>query len=273
MPDITFERHRMSDFTLPFIFHSNVSLNNTSGLANWHDNTEFLYCTEGEGSVSIDASKLDMKAGDLIIVNARCLHLVKSESFFKYHCLIIDNSFFMDNGINIEDLYFTEKLCDHITRGLFLNIADCLADKSGKVSVARKRLSVLEFICHIHENHSRKKNIPSSNLTKSYRAVLDAIEYINKHYAENITLESISSFAGFSRYHFTRIFKQSTGITLVEYINARRCKAAAMLLRESRKSISEICIECGFDTPSYFAKSFKSFYGILPSAYRKKYGS
>ena len=111
----------------------------------------------------------------------------------------------------------------------------------------------------------------TEKVSKSHAAVLETIEYINYHFAEKLTLDDISARAGFSRYHFARIFKENTGLTLIEYINARRCDTACFLLRETKKTIGEICSECGFENPSYFAKSFCRIHGILPSEYREKH--
>lgn len=270
MSDIHFERHLMKNPALPFIFHEDFHKQH-SGIANWHDNTEFLYCIEGEGVVNSDSNSIEMKKGDTIVINARCLHTISSGTLVRYHCLIIDNSFFKDNGIKIEEITFDERFYDGDAQRLMLKIAECMKAHDVEYYVAEIRLAVLEYMCHVLKNHSHKSYIKREKISKGYTAVLDTIEYINNHFSEKLTLEDLSSRAGFSRYHFSRIFKENTGVTIIEYINARRCDNAGYLLRETAKTISQISMECGFESPSYFAKAFSSAYGLLPSEYRKRY--
>lgn len=271
MIDIKYEHHLMPNPTLPFIFHTDFHMKCESGTANWHENTEFLYCIHGEGNVNCDATDIPMKKGDTVIINARQLHTVSSDTEVKYHCLIIDNSFFKNNGIEIDALSFRQSICDVKAGELIMKIAAIFDSDDGSFSVAETRLAVLEFIVYICKNFSKQNKTKTKKISKSYAAVLSAVEYVNTHFSQKISLEELSSRAGFSRYHFARIFKENTGFTVIEHINAIRCENAGFLLRETTKTVSEISYECGFDNPSYFAKSFSKFYSILPSEYRKKY--
>lgn len=271
MSNIIYERHMMSNPALPFIFHTDSVHTTQIGSANWHDNTEFLYCLEGSGVVNCDDTKIRMNVGDIIVINARHLHSITSDDKVKYHCFIIDNSFFIDNGIDINNLKFNEKISDSHSGLLIQKITECIMDKDNPLGVALIRLAVLDFICYITNNYSQKKLSSGTKVSKSYAAVLDTIEYINNHFSEKMSLKELSAKAGFSRYHFSRIFKENTGLTVVEHINARRCDSASFLLRETAKPVAEICIECGFDSPSYFAKTFTEAFGIPPSEYRKRY--
>jgi AraC-like DNA-binding protein len=271
MSDIKYERHLMQNPKLPFIFHNISITNSRSGVTNWHDNIEFLHCTNGEGFVDCDSNHYEMKKGDTIIVNSRCLHKTVLNTGFNYHCLIVDNSFFKDNGVDIENIVFNEKVHDNNATEKMNRIASCINENDSTLYVAHTRLAVLDYICYMTDNYSYEKTGKQAKKSKSYTAVLDTIEYINNHFAEKLVLEDLASRAGFSRFHFSRIFKESTGITMIEHINARRCDSAGYLLRKTDKPISEIGIECGFDSPSYFAKAFSASYGVLPSEYRKKY--
>lgn len=271
MSDIRYERHYMSNPSLPFIFHTDTIHTTQTASANWHDNTEFLYCIEGNGVVNCDNMKIPMNVGDTIVINARKLHNVTAENHVKYHCFIFDNVFFAENGLNIQNIKFNEKISDAHAGHLMEKIAECIKQKDNELHVTAVRLSVLEFLYYVTKNFSVKDTDLSPVTSKSYTAVLDTIEYINNNFSEKLPLDDLAARVGFSRYHFSRIFKENTGVTIVEHINARRCDSAAFLLRETQKPISEIGVECGFENPSYFAKSFQSTFGILPSEYRKKY--
>ena len=193
MFDIKYERHLMTNPKLPFIFHGDAIRYNQSGIVNWHDNTEFLHCTEGEGVVNCDSNHIEMKTGDTIIINARCLHSINSEQEVKYHCLIIDNSFFIDNGIDIDSITFQEKLNDKNAADKMYRIASCMKDNRREYHVSQTRLAVLDYICYITEHFSHKSVENRRKVSKSYTAVLDTIEYINNHFSEKISLEELSA--------------------------------------------------------------------------------
>lgn len=271
MNEIIYERHRMTNPLLPFIFHTDIKTAHVGSVANWHENTEFLYCLEGEGSATCDADILTMKEGDMVIINARCLHAVTTADRVKYHCLIIDNSFFKENGIDIDNIRFDEVIHDDKAGDLIKNIAKHAECARDSLSVAETRLCLLEFVCHICRHYPKLQHTESDKISKGYAAVLDAIEYINAHFKEKLTLDEISSRAGYSRYHFARLFKDNTGSTVTLHINTRRCENAAFLLRETEKSIRHVSLECGFESPSYFAKAFKKIYGLLPTEYRESF--
>ncbi len=82
----------------------------------------------------------------------------------------------------------------------------------------------------------------------------------------NVT--ELSSELGMSRVHLYRRFKDLTGNTPKDYMIETRLKAAAVLLEENRYTVSEVAYQVGFNTPSNFTASFKSFYGISPKEYK-----
>lgn len=100
--------------------------------------------------------------------------------------------------------------------------------------------------------------------------VLNACSYINHHYQENITQEQVASISGFSKFHFTRIFKQCMDMTFYEYLNEKRITKAEELLYTTVLSITDIAMNSGFSSISAFNRTFKSIKGCSPSEYRNK---
>ena len=95
--------------------------------------------------------------------------------------------------------------------------------------------------------------------------------FIEEHYNEEITLESLASMACLSKYHFCRRFKKETGMTCTRYINWVRIEKSKKLLLDRRLTISDVCYDTGFNDLTYFERVFREFVGICPSAYRKRY--
>lgn len=94
------------------------------------------------------------------------------------------------------------------------------------------------------------------------------VQYINKHYSENITLESMGRYMNFHPKYFSRIFKEKMSVTPMKFLKQIRIEHAKLLLLNSELSIENIMYECGFSNKSLFSKDFKTTTGYTPSEYR-----
>lgn len=106
-----------------------------------------------------------------------------------------------------------------------------------------------------------------SHLSKE---VAEAMEYIQQHYAENITLQMIADKVGMNAYYFSSLYKKETKIGLIKYLNSVRVDKAKELLDTTNLKLYEISEKVGFVDDSYFSRVFKEFTGIRPTEYRKK---
>jgi AraC family transcriptional regulator len=104
-----------------------------------------------------------------------------------------------------------------------------------------------------------------------YKARVDAaIMYMHDHLQEKLVLEDLASNAGFSPFHFHRIFSALIGETPQQFLNRMRLERAAnMLVKYSGYSITQIAMNCGFSSSSAFARSFKNHFGTSANEYRK----
>lgn len=102
-----------------------------------------------------------------------------------------------------------------------------------------------------------------------YVSVINGIiEYIECNIGENLQLTSLSARAGISDFHFNRIFKTVTGITLKQYVLGRKLTKALEELRNTDKSVIEIAMDLGFEYPEVFSRAFKKQFGLSPSDIR-----
>lgn len=99
--------------------------------------------------------------------------------------------------------------------------------------------------------------------------IQQSIDFIEQHIAEEITLDNLAKLAYFSKYHFHRMFKSTTGKTLMEYVRERRLTRATYELIYSSKRITDIAFHLGFNSQDAFDNAFKRTYGIPPKEYRK----
>lgn len=116
------------------------------------------------------------------------------------------------------------------------------------------------------ERIERASSSKQQEYSEHFRSVCN---YIREHCTENLTLEQISEYAGFSKYHFTRLFKEFTGTTCHDYLTLSRIRWAQNLLADFSLSITEISMRSGFNSLATFNRSFKQQLGCTPSEYRK----
>lgn len=95
------------------------------------------------------------------------------------------------------------------------------------------------------------------------------MDYVNTNLDRSISLDELASVSFFSSFHFHRIFVAVTGESVNNFTNRIRLEKAAKLLKFSRKAISAIAFESGFSSPTTLSRTFKQYFGVSPSLYRK----
>ena len=97
--------------------------------------------------------------------------------------------------------------------------------------------------------------------------------YINNHYREELSLEDVAQFAGFSRYYFSRSFKRQTGYSFKDYLCQKRLQVAMDLLIRTNRSMRDVAIDSGFGSVATFNRVFREKKGCTPTQYRAIYGT
>jgi AraC family transcriptional regulator len=109
--------------------------------------------------------------------------------------------------------------------------------------------------------HTMKRNDPASGLA-------EIAAHIRRNLDEPIDLRALAERAGFSPYHFHRIFRAVFGEPLAAYVRRERLQRAASALRTTGRDVTGIALEAGYDSPSAFARSFAEHFGIAPTKFR-----
>lgn len=104
-----------------------------------------------------------------------------------------------------------------------------------------------------------------SNVERTNRAV----DYIFAHYGRELSLEEVASHLSMTPTYFSRVFKQSTGRSFVEFVNRLRISKSCELLADGRKPVTQVCFESGFNNISNFNRRFQQLKGMTPSHYRR----
>lgn len=128
------------------------------------------------------------------------------------------------------------------------------------------QMLAIHFLRH-YTSGGRVFKGPSQELThQQMRRVMD---FVQAHLDQNISLEVLAQQAGFSSYHFARLFRQTTGESPHQFVLRQRIERAQRLLKERDIPLARVAIESGFANQSHFTQAFKRHLGLTPRAYRR----
>ena len=103
----------------------------------------------------------------------------------------------------------------------------------------------------------------------SDRQFLRVTDYVNDCLTQQIKIKDLAELLGISQFHFSRLFKQTTGISPHQYVVQQRIELAKQLLSQENVSIADVALNCGFNSHSHLGKYFRQITGMTPKAYRQ----
>lgn len=104
-----------------------------------------------------------------------------------------------------------------------------------------------------------------------FRRLCRARDYLHAHHAEPLTVPELARLAGFSRFHFLRVFRDCFGATPGEYLTRVRLERAKALLAADHESVTGVCLDVGFSSLGSFSTLFAERFGCPPSAWRRHF--
>ncbi len=248
----------------------------------WHEHMEFLYFLEGQGRIECENNEIEVSDGDLLVINSNEIHggHLISESL-KYYCIIVDIGLLQNNLIGNSEAKYIIPIRDN--RILFKNqiqedeeIISC-AEKIIKEYEIRQEGYELLITSYIYQIIALllREHVAAVLTEKNYELrkkrlihFSKVLQYIDKHYEQDVDIEFLAKMAHISTSHFYPVFKEITGKTPTHYINFVRIEKAEELLKNSEMNVTEVAFTVGFNDLSYFCRLFKRYKGISPSAVR-----
>lgn len=101
--------------------------------------------------------------------------------------------------------------------------------------------------------------------------IKNAVEYMQMHFSQRISLEEVAANIYLSPTYFSKIFREHTGVTFSSYLNRLRVQKSKLLLQKTEQPLLKIAKQCGFEDDSYFSKVFKRYTQITPKQYQKEW--
>ncbi|WP_075590856.1 helix-turn-helix domain-containing protein [Labilibacter marinus] len=127
---------------------------------------------------------------------------------------------------------------------------------------------ILEVLAQEDSTYKRLSTVKYDNKKVYNDKTKHVLDYLAVHYLNNIGISTLSEHVGMSRSGFCNFFKAQTGVTFSHYLNQLRVSKACELLVTSKKSVSEIAYEVGYENLAYFNRRFKEIKGVTPKAYK-----
>ncbi|KOF57984.1 AraC family transcriptional regulator [Clostridium sp. DMHC 10] len=265
------------------IFEKNHYSVGTDLRTHWHEHIQFFYFTEGKALLRCGSKKIEAFANDIVIINSTELHSIENSCVnLKYYVIRIDLSFLFSNQIDSCQIKFMTPLANNVI--LFENLIRNDTEFLKYINEIIKEyfskeigfeLSIkgctFKLIALLLRNYIARIYTPKELNSKiiKLKQFSEALNYIENSYTKQITLDELATLSHISTYHFCRLFKESTGQTVIEYINNLRIKKAKVLLKESNLNMTEIALSCGFNDANYFSRIFKKNTNMTPSEIRK----
>jgi AraC-like DNA-binding protein/mannose-6-phosphate isomerase-like protein (cupin superfamily) len=236
------------------------------------DMMEIVFIKEGSGRHLIGDQQYSIRKGDLLIYNSSVLHdeYANSETPMRVYCCGISNlklKGLSTNHLVSKDasyLLHSGEQAATIESLLEVMVSQIKEGKPGAEEICSYLLSaLLTLILQIPQDNSvvvKPEECLRSNRIK---------DYIDKHYLENITLDSIAQALCISSYYLAHLFKEATGYSPIQYIIRRRIGEAQSLLINTNYSVTQIAGMVGYDNTNYFTTLFSKTVGMSPKKYRQ----
>ncbi len=214
----------------------------------------------------------ELTPGTITVIPRWIRHSARCSTSSSFLMLSLTREFLMDSiadwGQSSElELNQTLSHEDSLVRELCFALQAELESGSPGGRVYGESLSA-SLAVHLIKNYSSTKPEPTASTGGLAKYKLrQVINYIHEHVAEDFALQTLADIANLSPFHFTRMFKKSTGLPPRQYLIRCRVQRARQLLLSSTDSLSSIASQSGFCDQSHFTAHFKRFYGITPKAF------
>jgi AraC-like DNA-binding protein len=241
-----------------------------------HQNVELSYVLSGTVTYNVNNSIYKLKKGDFMIFNPGVYHeemLTPGEEAHELH-LGLDNIFIeglpknyllKENSPSLVHLKKYKEKFDYLIHQIVGELEENKAGVDILLKAYSMRLIVLllrETYCADGKQEPSPLNFKSSEKSTVVRTI---IAYMNKNYNEDISLDKVAKATYLSPVYISKIFKEETGYSPINYLINIRLQKARQLLESGNISVKAAAEGVGYRDAYYFSKLFKKYYGFSPS--------
>jgi AraC-like DNA-binding protein len=260
----------------------NVPAGKRTPYRHFHSRFEISLVTGGSGVYHTDSGAYSLEAGDMMVFASNEYHSISEvgekglsftnlqfeaaylegrrldrlsedgSGFFFLHSPLFKNRIKSEDGAALRNLF-------------------CLLEQEVARGEAERHLAAKAYlnliICELIRNHGY---LDKSGKALRFADTVRAMEYIEEHLSEKLTLQDVSAVAGMTPNYFSALFREQRGVTLWEYITSKRVEQAMELISTDRRmNMLDVALSCGFNNTANFNKAFKRQTGVTPSFFKK----
>ncbi|MBP1990184.1 AraC family transcriptional regulator [Paenibacillus eucommiae] len=284
---------------IPFFIHQYAYDNYDELKLHVHDFIEIVYVCKGKGLHKVGNRLIPVSEGDLFIINNDTPHCfypydrTNTDGLEVYNCMFLPafiehlqielpimrgiTSLFLLNGLYPEETAHTPDLM--LGTGprkefdqLFGNMLhEYQTKQEGYLNILK--LQLCELLIKTYRTYkSLYQDAPHPD-TYKLELIQKSIQYMRSNLSSPIQLNDLSQQALLSKSYFSGIFKNVTGISVLDYLQKLRIEEACRLLVEDTKTVTDISESVGYNDYRFFNKTFRKITGMTASAYRKQFGA
>lgn len=263
-----------------FKFYDNVDYE--SYPAHWHTAVEILMPLKSSYEVTCNNATYHLQEDDLLFINSGVVH---GMSALEGERLIFQAEFSLMQPISFLESSSTPlppvlHLCQDNAGDILPRIKELMLGIRDEYNVnqsfcASAIYSMLLELCVLMGRKNTGGGLQPQVSCKKQKEYLDKFlnicTYISDHCTEDLSLDDAAALAGFSKYHFTRLFKAYAGTSFYRYLNIKRIEHAESLLIDPEISITQVALQSGFSSCTSFIRMFKLIRECTPTEYRNLY--
>ena len=239
-----------------------------------HSTYELYHLVKGQREYFIEDRFFMVSEGDFVLIPRNVFHRTQGEGGLRYL-------------VHFSDSFLRRFFTEETVKGLLGQIPFVFRAESG----LQEQLQ--ELLSQLLAEYDREKQNPDelklsgylyrilflmANGTNLYvphaytdERITGIIQYVNENYNRITDISQVAEHFFISKYHLCRFFRKNLGIPLMTYLNTIKITEACNKMQQGCSNMTQIALDCGFNSSSYFCKVFKKERGISPSEYRRKH--
>lgn len=243
----------------------------------WHLGPELIYSRNQEILLMIEMEKIIIHPGECALISSREIHAIEPQKKIKNQDVM---------SITFDGAYLEKMFPDlRNTKLCFTNSSAEKEDQNELIAYCEKMRTQLDekpldffavneslygILKLIFKKFTIEKMKEKRNSKLNHQKMSEVLNYMEKHYQEKLTAQSVAKEFGYSREYFCRLFKRYADVSFKQYIMEYRLMKASVALYTTQKRILDIAYENGFPDEKSFYNSFRKKYEMTPLEFRKE---
>lgn len=228
----------------------------------FHRCIEILYITQGCAHCSVEDESFNAEKDDIIFVPRCAVHEIAPAPSYGNFVLIVKTAYANDFAAALEKKTFAPLLKDHSFNRTLFSLFLRMQRIMQKPSFLVLKGCIDMLVGSLLDHYELYPFTPTPNLS----VVIKALDFIDEHFSEPVTLDSLAAHFGYNKYYFSHLFNTYIGENLNNYINGVRIRNFLEKAKQSNSvNYANLAFDCGFESMTTFHRHFLRIHQKTPS--------